>query len=106
MIAVILVMFLRNEVGVCVPIYVKTTDRAERLYIEAASTRVINRGTLRGKAFYHKGRRVHPDDIINELGIQFYDTVRLMPIKEPEDEKGEKVDEAFPLPSGHEGPIE
>ncbi|VDO42003.1 unnamed protein product [Haemonchus placei] len=66
-----------NEVGVAIPIYVKTTDKVEKIYMEAAITKAINRGSLRGKAFYHKGRRLYPEDVIGDVGIAFYDTVRL-----------------------------
>lgn len=97
----------QNDRGICVPIYVKTSDRAEKLYLEAASTRAINRGSLRGKALYHNGRRLDPKELISDLRIAFYDTVRLQSVEEPQSEKDlRQGEEAFPLPKGHEGPIE
>ncbi|XGW01036.1 hypothetical protein V3C99_013750 [Haemonchus contortus] len=102
-----LMIYMKNEVGVAIPIYVKTTDKVEKIYMEAAHTRAINRGSLRGKAFYHKGRRLYPEDVIGDVGIAFYDTVRLKAVEEPQSEKEiNQQMEFYPLTNEHEAPIE
>ncbi|KAK6033125.1 hypothetical protein OSTOST_00658 [Ostertagia ostertagi] len=124
-----LMIYMKNEVGVAIPIYVKTSDKVERIYMEAANAPAINRGSLRGKAFYHNGtnsviiqrysksatreyygtsgRRLSPHDLIGDVGIAFYDTVRLKTVEESLSEKEiRQQEEDYPLTNDHEGPIE
>ncbi|KHJ78417.1 hypothetical protein OESDEN_21962, partial [Oesophagostomum dentatum] len=68
----------QNEQGVAVPIFVNTSDRVESIWMEAATTRAIHRGSLKGKAFYHNGKRLKSNDIIGDVGIADHDTVRLV----------------------------
>ncbi|PIO67312.1 hypothetical protein TELCIR_10941 [Teladorsagia circumcincta] len=75
--------------------------------MEAANAPAINRGSLRGKAFYHNGRRLNPHDLIGDVGIAFYDTVRLKTVEETLSEKEiRQQEEDYPLTNDHEGPIE
>ncbi|KAJ1361165.1 hypothetical protein KIN20_020358 [Parelaphostrongylus tenuis] len=76
-----IMIYLKNERGVAVPIHVNITDRIHVLLIEAATIRVLHRGSLHGKALYYKGRRLNEDDVIGDVGIKFYDTVRLQTIE-------------------------
>ncbi|RCN37002.1 hypothetical protein ANCCAN_17109 [Ancylostoma caninum] len=71
------VSLFQNEQGVAVPIFVKTTDKVEAIYTEAATTRLIHRGSLKGKAFFHKDQRLKSTDVIGDVGIQHHDSVRL-----------------------------
>ncbi|RCN44747.1 hypothetical protein ANCCAN_09262 [Ancylostoma caninum] len=71
------VRLFQNEQGVAVPIFVKTTDKVEAIYTEAATTRLIHRGSLKGKAFFHKDQRLKSTDVIGDVGIQHHDSVRL-----------------------------
>ncbi|KJH49109.1 hypothetical protein DICVIV_04739 [Dictyocaulus viviparus] len=77
-----IMIYMKNERGVAVPIFVRITDRVRVLLMEAASIRAIHRGSLAGKAFFHKERRLNADDVIGELGIAYYDTVRLQTIND------------------------
>ncbi|KAK6755487.1 hypothetical protein RB195_014078 [Necator americanus] len=73
-----IMIYMKNENGVAVPIYVGKNDRVEAIYMEAATTRAIHRGSLKGKAFFHNGHRLKSTDVIGDVGIEHHDTVRLM----------------------------
>ncbi|ETN76410.1 hypothetical protein RB195_014078 [Necator americanus] len=75
-----IMIYMKNENGVAVPIYVGKNDRVEAIYMEAATTRAIHRGSLKGKAFFHNGHRLKSTDVIGDVGIEHHDTVRLMSI--------------------------
>ncbi|KAL6741774.1 hypothetical protein Aduo_014996 [Ancylostoma duodenale] len=72
-----IMIYMKNEQGVAIPIYVKTSDKVEAIYTEAATTRLIHRGSLKGKAFYHKDQRLKSTDVIGDVGIKHHDSVRL-----------------------------
>ncbi|CAJ0590366.1 unnamed protein product [Cylicocyclus nassatus] len=77
-----IMIYMKNEQGVAVPIFVKVNDPVRSIWMEAATTRAIHRGTLKGKAFFHNGRRLKATDIIGEMGIVDHDTVRLMKLNQ------------------------
>ncbi|CAD6189632.1 unnamed protein product [Caenorhabditis auriculariae] len=76
-----MIVYIKNDRGVTLPMYIKKTDRVELIWSEMAGCSSLHEGSLCFKALFNRGRRLERNDVVGEVGIQHYDTIKLQSLK-------------------------
>uniref|UniRef100_A0AC34QW56 Ubiquitin-like domain-containing protein n=1 Tax=Panagrolaimus sp. JU765 TaxID=591449 RepID=A0AC34QW56_9BILA len=72
-----MIIFVKNEKGVAMPIYVKAEDPVELIWSEIGYSTAINERTLKGKGLYYRNRKLDVSKNLADYQIHRGDVIEL-----------------------------
>ncbi|TKR60350.1 hypothetical protein L596_027607 [Steinernema carpocapsae] len=65
-----MILFVKNERGVAMPIYLNPTDRVSMIWSEICYSEAINERQLANKSLFYNGKRLDRSKTLDESGLE------------------------------------
>uniref|UniRef100_A0A7E4W9B6 Ubiquitin-like domain-containing protein n=1 Tax=Panagrellus redivivus TaxID=6233 RepID=A0A7E4W9B6_PANRE len=75
-----LIVFVKNEKGIAMPMYIRSSDMVDMIWNEVGFSKAINESTLKGKGLFFNGKKLERGHTLSDYDIKWGDVVRIQKV--------------------------